>query len=338
MPGRRGRAPRSVRGDDRGRGACSADSALADDNEEKAQAVLDRWDVAHQDDPEPEGEGDGADGTAEADEEDAGVSPRRGWRGRRLTEARPTRTTSAATTPTSRSSSTRSPRGRSWVWALRGGARRRVPVPLQGGIGSIQRTFVAGSRRRWPLTWHRHAPPRRAPRVYRQVLDDTRRCLGHPRGAVLRVAGDAERGLDYRHRPLRQPRGEQVRRGHPRQPARVPLRRPDDNPLDRLRPLPFSRSRVRTCPSVVSCSSSSPSSDPVTMFLFHMGGIIPFRRCTSAGGRSSSLSSPSRQLSRPAASSRCFLGIPTALAYMLGPASSGCPLAAADDEPPKRTG
>ncbi|RKS81029.1 sec-independent protein translocase protein TatC [Haloarcula quadrata] len=50
-----------------------ADSALADDNKEKAQAVLDRWDMAHQDDPEPEGEGDGADGTAEADEEEAGV-------------------------------------------------------------------------------------------------------------------------------------------------------------------------------------------------------------------------------------------------------------------------
>ncbi len=49
-----------------------ADRALADDNKEKAQAVLDRWDMAHEDDSEGEG-GDGADGTAEADEEDAGV-------------------------------------------------------------------------------------------------------------------------------------------------------------------------------------------------------------------------------------------------------------------------
>ncbi len=49
-----------------------ADRALADDNKEKAQAVLDRWDMAHEDDSEGDG-GDGADETAEADEEEAGV-------------------------------------------------------------------------------------------------------------------------------------------------------------------------------------------------------------------------------------------------------------------------
>ena len=47
-----------------------ADRALADDDKEKAQAVLDRWDMAHED-----GEGEGGDDpeTANADEEDAGV-------------------------------------------------------------------------------------------------------------------------------------------------------------------------------------------------------------------------------------------------------------------------
>jgi len=47
-----------------------ADTALANDDEEKAQAVLNRWDMVHEEDPEG---GDDADGTAEADEEDAGV-------------------------------------------------------------------------------------------------------------------------------------------------------------------------------------------------------------------------------------------------------------------------
>ena len=48
-----------------------ADTALANDDKEKAQAVLNRWDMVHEDDPDPEG--DGADASADADEEDAGV-------------------------------------------------------------------------------------------------------------------------------------------------------------------------------------------------------------------------------------------------------------------------
>jgi sec-independent protein translocase protein TatC len=48
-----------------------ADRALADADKEKAQAVLNRWDMVHED---GEGEaGESADGTAEADEEESGV-------------------------------------------------------------------------------------------------------------------------------------------------------------------------------------------------------------------------------------------------------------------------
>ncbi len=46
-----------------------ADTALANDDEEKAQAVLNRWDMVHEDDQD----GDDADPTADGDEEEAGV-------------------------------------------------------------------------------------------------------------------------------------------------------------------------------------------------------------------------------------------------------------------------
>ncbi|MFB6223606.1 MAG: twin-arginine translocase subunit TatC [Haloarcula sp.] len=52
-----------------------ADRALADDNKEKAQAVLDRWDMAHEDDDAAEVEGEAPEETAGTDEEEeeAGV-------------------------------------------------------------------------------------------------------------------------------------------------------------------------------------------------------------------------------------------------------------------------